>query len=190
MASLSAVLDACVLVPAALRVTLLRAAAAGLYDAWWSDTILDELERNLIADLRLTAERAARLVRAVRAAFPLSGVAGYEPLIDAMTNHPKDRHVLAAAVMSGAAMIVTSNLRDFPDSALAPHDVEAVSPNDFLVDLFDRDTDLMVQIIAEQAHDLRNPPKTAYEVLDELALQTPRFAALMRTALDQRLNGA
>jgi hypothetical protein len=31
-----------------------------------------------------------------------------------MTNHPKDRHVLAAAVRASAEVIVTSNLSDLP----------------------------------------------------------------------------
>ena len=35
-----------------------------------------------------------------------------------MTNHPKDRHVLATAVRTGAQTIVTFNLKDFPEAAL------------------------------------------------------------------------
>jgi len=37
-----------------------------------------------------------------------------------MTNHPKDRHVLAAAVGGGARKLVTANLQDFPDHTLTP----------------------------------------------------------------------
>ena len=36
--------------------------------------------------------------RTLRAVFPAAEVTGYETLIDGMTNHEKDRHVLAAAV--------------------------------------------------------------------------------------------
>lgn len=35
-----------------------------------------------------------------------------------MTNDPKDRHVLAAAVRGHAGLIVTANIKDFPASAL------------------------------------------------------------------------
>ena len=47
-----AVLDACVLYPLPLRDTLLSVAEAGLYEARWSERILDEVERNLVADER------------------------------------------------------------------------------------------------------------------------------------------
>lgn len=45
-----------------------------------------------------------------------------------MTNHVKDRHVLAAAVRAAAAAVVTFNLDDFPDVAVDPFDIEALHP--------------------------------------------------------------
>jgi UDP-glucose 4-epimerase len=57
------VLDANVLYPFTLRDTLLRAAAAGLYQAYWSERILDEATGNLIAAGRMTREQAARRAR-------------------------------------------------------------------------------------------------------------------------------
>ncbi len=42
------VLDSCVLFPALLRDTLLRAAEVGLYRVHWSQQILDDTTRNLI----------------------------------------------------------------------------------------------------------------------------------------------
>jgi len=44
----------------------------------------------------------------MRRAFP-EAVETYEHLIDSMTNHPKDRHVLAPAVAAEADVIVTLN---------------------------------------------------------------------------------
>jgi hypothetical protein len=61
----------------------------------------------------------------MRRHFPEAMVSGYEELIDQMDNDPKDRHVLAAAVVAGAEFIVTANLRDFPARALEPRAVEA-----------------------------------------------------------------
>ena len=47
MTSFGAVLDANVLLKAGPRDTLLRAAEVGLYRPYWSETILDEVQRNL-----------------------------------------------------------------------------------------------------------------------------------------------
>lgn len=62
----------------------------------------------------------------MRRFFPEAEVDGYQDLVDQMTNHPKDRHVLAAAVAARADFIVNANLRDFPVHALDPHAVEAL----------------------------------------------------------------
>ena len=43
-----------------------------------------------------------------------------------------DRHVLAAAIRSGADAIVTTNLRDFPLIEASKYDVEVLHPDDFL----------------------------------------------------------
>ncbi|WP_216594092.1 PIN domain-containing protein [Kocuria marina] len=66
-------------------------------------------------------------------------VENYESLVPAMTNDPKDRHVLAAAVRSRAELIVTSNQKDFPATALKPYDVAVRSPDDLLLDQLDLD---------------------------------------------------
>lgn len=117
MSSFIVVLDAGVLIPAPLRDTLLRAVEAGLYRAQWSEDILEEVRRNLISELGRSEEQAQRLVDTIHTAFPEAMVTGYASLTAAMTNHPKDRHVLAAAVVAGAQVIVTSNLKDFPQAA-------------------------------------------------------------------------
>jgi predicted nucleic acid-binding protein len=51
--------------------------------------------------------------------FPDARVTSYEEMISSMTNHPKDRHVLAAAVAGRADMLVTENLKDFAPAAVA-----------------------------------------------------------------------
>jgi predicted nucleic acid-binding protein len=130
-----AVLDANVLLPAALRDTLLRAADAGLYQVRWSDDILAEVKRNLVGDWKLAEEQAERLMGVMREAFPDALVTGYATLIDGMPNHPKDRHVLAAAVACRATVIVTQNLRDFPSDALEPFNVQVQSADAFFVEV-------------------------------------------------------
>jgi predicted nucleic acid-binding protein len=177
-----AVLDACVLFPAALRDTLLRAAAAGLYQPYWSAEILEEVRRNLVAKGK-RPDHIQRLINIIKEAFPEAMVTDYQHLTVRMPNDPKDRHVLAAAVAAGARLLVTDNLRDFPAGALAPYHVVPQSPDDFLLSLFTTDAHIMTRIILEQAQDLHNPPQTPLEVLNILALHAPVFAARVRAAL-------
>src|SRR5450432_2676172 len=107
------VVDANVLYPLTLRDTVLRAAAAGLYQLRWSKDILDEMERNLVAKGNVPRDKAARLRVTMEKFFPEADVKSYQPLVEAMPNHPKDRHVAAAAVKAGAQVIVTANIKDF-----------------------------------------------------------------------------
>lgn len=95
----SIVLDACVLFPASLRDMLLRAAEADLYRACFSRAILDEVERNLVDTGKMTRAQAARLGTNITGAFPDGLVSGYDALLPVLTCDPKDRHVLAAAIL-------------------------------------------------------------------------------------------
>jgi predicted nucleic acid-binding protein len=186
VAAVGAVLDACVLAPAALRDTLLRAAAKGLYRLVWSDLILAETERALIEAGLTDAPRARRLIEAMRLAFPDAAVVVPARTIEAMPNDPKDRHVAAAAVAARVQVIVTANLRDFPALVLDPLGVHAESPDVFLNRLCDHDLDLMAQIVAEQAAALRAPPMTVEEVLDNLADYAPTVVARLRRRRAER----
>lgn len=175
------VLDASVIYPVTLCDTLLRAAEAGFFQPRWSEDILAELIRNLAE--RIGGERAMRRANYMRAAFPGATVAEYQDRLGAMTNHPKDRHVVAAAVTAGARLIVTSNIRHFPAASLAPHRVEAQTPDAFLLDLLDADPGLMRETLIDQAADLRNPPSSLDDVLTKLAAPAPAFARRVRADL-------
>jgi predicted nucleic acid-binding protein len=135
-AAFRVVLDANVLFPFTLRDTLLRAAEAGVYQLYWSDAILDEVQRNLVRQGVATAEQAGRLISTMKAAFPESLVTGHEAMIDSMPNESKDRHVVAATVKAGAQVIVTNNLKDF---ATLPDGIEAQSADEFLCNVLDLD---------------------------------------------------
>jgi predicted nucleic acid-binding protein len=168
------VLDANVLFPFLLRDTLLRAAHAGLYQAYWSEEILDEARRNLVSTGTITPSQAERLFKQIRLAFPESLVTGYEFLVDAMPNHPKDRHVAAIAVKAGAQVIVTCNLRDF---ASVPDGIEAQSPDEFLCNLIDLAPPVLVDIVRQQTADMKSPPYTLENVLRGLSKVVPDFVA-------------
>lgn len=164
----------------------MRAAIAGLYHAFWNETILDEMERNLIKQRRATPERARRRRINMQDALPKATVQGYETRIAAMTNDPKDRHILATAISIGAQVIVTHNRRHFPIHALAPYRIEAQSADTFLQSLFERAPTVLERIITEQATDLKNPPQAVEQVLNNLSLEAPMFVRAIRERMREQ----
>jgi hypothetical protein len=68
----------------------------------------------------------------------------------------------------GAQAIVTFNLDDFPDDKLAPYNVEAKHPDDFVLDAIDLAPGLVTSVVSDQAASLKNPPRTVGELLDTL----------------------
>ncbi len=178
----TALVDACVFIQAALRDTIPRAAESEQFELRiaFSWDILDEVRHNLVANLDVPANDAEDLVNTIVEVFEDGLVEGYGDLIPVMQNHPKDRHVLAAAVMAEAAVIVTSNVKDFPDSACSPYDIQVQTPDQFLTDLWTIAPQVMAQILVEQAESLKNPPVTLNQLLDNLARGAPTFVYLVR----------
>lgn len=148
----SVVLDTCVLYPAYLRDTLLRMAAAELYRPLWSARILAELADNLPVGVD-----PIPIVSRMRSNFPDAEVTGFEALIAAMTNDPKDRHVLAAAVRSTASGIVTFNLDDFPPESTDPYDIEVMHPDAFLLNQLDLAPGVALDVLHRQVQGYRRP---------------------------------
>jgi predicted nucleic acid-binding protein len=183
MAVFPVVLDACVLFPPVLRVTLFRAAEKGFYRLVLSDAILEETTRNIMRREGVTKEMAQRLEAAIGRAFPESFCTPPKCLVDVMKNDPKDRHVLATAVLSHASVIVSQNTKDFPPDALAPYGIEVQSPDTFLVHLFDLDREAMTNLIWEQAADKRKPPRSASEIVRHIATHAPAFAERCRATI-------
>ncbi|BAH52602.1 PIN domain-containing protein [Rhodococcus opacus] len=189
MAAFRVVLDACVLLPQVLNDVLLALADAELFRPVWTPDLLDEVERNLAGErFGKSPEQAARRVRQMRRAFPFAEEEsrGYRELIPAMTNDSKDRHVLAAAVRSGAAAIVTADLKDFPQAALDPFDVEAIHPDEFLCDQLDLDAEAVFECMHALVARNALPPRTVGELLELLGRLTPRFVDAVQALLGAR----
>ncbi|MFC0115577.1 PIN domain-containing protein [Kibdelosporangium aridum] len=142
-------LDTCVLLKPYLCDTLLSIAECGIYRPMWSADVLTELERNLRKRGANDAQVAHRLEQ-MTAHFPDAMVTGYDDLVDSMTNHPKDRHVLAAAVRGGAETLVTENLKDFPGDALEAYDIIAANQDDFLLDQLDLSPGVVLSALRRQ----------------------------------------
>lgn len=121
MAVPTVLFDACVLYPAPLRDLLMRLAATDLFRARWSDAIHDEWIRSVLTQRPDLEAQLARTRQLMDAHVMDCLVTGYEPLIDTLgLPDPGDRHVLAAAIIGRADLIVTKNLRDFPADRLRP----------------------------------------------------------------------
>ncbi len=164
---ITAVYDANVLYPAPLRDLFIRVAQTGMVRAKWTEAIHDEWIRNVLENKpHLSAERLARTRTLMNEAVRDCLVTGYEHRIEALTlPDADDRHVLAAAIHSGAQIIVTCNLKDFPADALVPFDIQALHPDEFLMGLMELAPELICAAVKRQREALRNPPKTVEELL-------------------------
>lgn len=112
----------------------------------------------------------------MRKFFPHALVYDYEPLISEMSNHPKDRHVLAAALACKADYLVTFNLRDFP--ATAADRTTVVGPSAFLKTLLKRDRSAIEGRLREQAEAIGFG---VGKLLDRLAQSVPAFVEVLRS---------
>lgn len=107
------VLDADVLIGFPACDTFLTFGDMGVITPIWSAEILDEVKRNLIHKLNQPVDKMENRIIIMKEAFPNAETLISDVLINRMPNHPKDRHVLAAAVTSGAKTLITFNIKDF-----------------------------------------------------------------------------
>lgn len=177
------VLDACVLYPAYLRDTLLTLAEFEVFRPLWSAEIINEMRRNLIAN-GIAADSVDRVIGEMRSAFPLAEVVGYEHLVESVICDHKDRHVLAAAAHSGAAAIVTFNVKDFPAQGYQAFDLEVIHPDTFLLDALDLRPPKVLAALDRQVTHYRRQPTTIAGLMDALArCGVPGFADEIRRRL-------
>lgn len=131
-------LDACVLANFGVCDLLLRLSERPrLIVPHWSEEVLAEVRRTQLDKLQWPPALAGSYQSEIRTAFPDAAVTGYESLLPALTNHEKDRHVLAAAIRGGCPLIVTFNLKHFPSEALKPWNITASHPQDYLLILYE-----------------------------------------------------
>jgi hypothetical protein len=73
---------------------------------------------------------------------------------------------LAAAIKTNADLIITNNLKDFPEDYLSGFGLKAKAPDDFFTDIIDLNHDLSVQAFKKLVLNKKNPPFNEYDVLD------------------------
>ena len=148
-------------------------AISGRFRARWSATIHDEWSRNLLTDRPdLRREQLDATIEMMNAAVPDALVMGFEPIVEGLAlPDPSDRHVLAAAIRCGAAVIVTFNVKDFPAPILEPYGIEAQHPDEFVEYLFDLDPAAVATAAQRQRANLQHPPIDVDKFLDTLLRQ-------------------
>lgn len=174
----TALIDACSLASTLKRNLLLTLAEAEFFRVRWSAQILDETER-AIARMATTkghadaVERGARARTAMERAFEDAAVGDFELLLAACSGlpDPGDAHVLAAAMKTQAAMIVTENLRDFPAEVLGPLNIEAKSADAFLADTINLDVGRAVAALRIMRERFRRPALTPDELLLKMEVE-------------------
>jgi hypothetical protein len=168
MSSYTALLDANVLYPAPVRDLLLQLAVTDVYKARWTADIHREWIENLLENEthrdRVRLERTRDLMDSnTRDAL----VSGYESLIPSLQlPDAGDRHVLAAAIAGRCDVIVTANLKDFPEAALAPFGIDVQHPDEFLCNHLNFAQGLFCRCVQKVRARLKNPlPRTGPNLL-------------------------
>lgn len=178
-----ALYDSCVLYPAPLRDLLMRLALTDLFLVKWTDAIHDEWIRNVLANRPdLTLQRLQRTRDLMNANARDCIVRDYEKIIPSLSlPDPDDRHVLAAAIKASASIIVTYNLRDFPQDVLSKHGIEAQHPDEFISQLIEQAPGVVCNAIRRLRMGLKNPPINSENYLNNLASQSlPRAVSKLR----------
>lgn len=166
------VLDACVLYPAPLRDFLLRLATTGLFAAKWTDQIHEEWIGSVLDKRPELEQPLTRTRELMNNAVADSLVTGHEALVPGLDlPDPDDRHVLAAAIASGAQLIITFNTKDFPQHRLATYGIESVHPDTFIEHQLGLHQGLVISAAKRHRAALQHPPKTVEQYLDTLAAQ-------------------
>jgi predicted nucleic acid-binding protein len=179
----SVVLDACVLVPVSLCDLLLRLAEdPATYKPLWSEQVLTETAKALRTKIGISAAQAQRRLDQMTATFPMATIAVPPELLKAADCIPDndDRHVLAAAIMARADVIVTENLRHFPKSCLEKFNVRCQTADDFLIEQFHLFPALMLDKLDDQAIGIAQDRKF---IISTLKKTVPEFARMIEERL-------
>jgi predicted nucleic acid-binding protein len=153
----TAVLDTNVVYPVIIRDILFWFAYYDLYTAKWSEHIFDEWKR-VMKEKGVTEEEANQRIAKANSAFPDALVQNYKGLIAHLELPDKDdRHVLAAAIKTNANLIVTNNIKDFPEEYLQSFSLSAKTADDFLTDIIDLNQEQAVAAFKDMVLNKKKP---------------------------------
>lgn len=164
----TAFIDACALAGALKRNLLLTLAEAEFFRLRRSEPVLSEVERAIKRILEKTGGSRRRCTSRARkaqyeTAFEDAMVSDFDKFLGACRGlpDPDDAHVVAAALKTQAATIVTDNLKDFPEALLALLNLEVRSTDAFIADTIALDPGRAVPAIRFMRKRFKRPEKTA-----------------------------
>jgi len=158
---------------------LLRCAEEpALYRPFWSEETLVELRRTLLK-FGMTEEKTNYRIRTMQREFPEASVVVSQQLVRAIAElpDPSDRHVVAAAILAKADVIVTGNLKHFPKEMPAPYHLLAQSPDEFLQHQYHLNPVVMLEKLDNQASAIG---RSRQDILVKLEVPAPLFAKAVR----------
>lgn len=165
---LKVVLDTNVIYPIVIRDILFWFAHYELYSPKWSNDIFDEW-RNVMERKGISKIDATTRVHKANLAFPDALVHNYEEIVQGLNlPDPKDCHVLAAAIKINAAIIVTNNLKDFPEHYLKTFGIKVKSADEFLTDIIDLNREEALMAFREMVTYKKKPELSEYQVIELL----------------------
>lgn len=160
------VLDTNVIYPIDIRDLLFWFASYDLFTPKWSKHIFSEWEK-VMKRKEIPDEEIKKRISKAQRAFPDALVENYETLVDSLTlPDEKDRHVLAAAIKTNANVIVTNNIKDFPNDYLSSFGLTAKAADDFITDTIDLNNELAVEAFRALVLNRTNPNLDEFEILD------------------------
>ena len=168
--------DASVLFKAAVTRFLLGAAQSGEFRAIWSELVVTEARRNLLAADRPHAAAALEqnigLVRDP-VVDPSDAIAATLKLTDI-----GDRHVLAAAANGDADVLVTSNIRHFDPAEAAGVGIAVRTPDELARSIATRNPSALTR------HVQRTPPDRLARYVEVLSRELPETMEILTPFLD------
>ncbi len=170
------VYDACVLYPFHLRNLLIQLAVEGLVAARWTDAIHDEWIRSVANTGDVSRERLLATRDLMKAILPEADIRDYKRHEGTIAlPDPNDHHVLAAAIEAHASIILTWNLKHFPESETAKYNIAVRDPDSFLTALCGEDAETVAAVVDAARANLRLSEPTAEEYLQALENQGLKF---------------
>ena len=162
-------IDANVLFSVVKREIIVSMALARLIDVRWSEAIPDEMKTALHAlffkkhgNILEATRNSLRVYNWIKNAVPEALVVGdisFPSNLDELPD-PNDVHVLQSAILCNADVIVTDNIRHFPESVTKRYGIEVKTADQVISEVIEAERDRSMAIVDKIFERLRNPNRS------------------------------